>query len=214
MMLELIRGSTVPCKNHPNAPAIENCARCDTPMCGMCANFTEAGVFCDSCESAIEAERAVETRTKELDPQIDPILAESPVPEDPDLAIDRRSGKRSGKRGETVFLFGAGGLTLAIYVVMFLYSHPGFLDFNSEERAAQLALDSFEDCLAIFQEIGEALEVDETPDLELLCDDSLSPNIVTRDGDEIRIAHPNPSTYGYSELFVTNIDHEPIATEI
>jgi hypothetical protein len=196
------------CINHPNAKAIENCARCETPLCGTCANFTEAGVFCDACEGMQESEELVAARARQLNPQVDEMLAESTDSEDPNLTP---SGK-SRNKGESVFLYGAGVLTLVLYAGMFLYSHPAFLD-SSEEQARKLAAQALEDCVYLFQEIGEILEEGDMPDPSLRCDESNVPNIITRDGDTVRIAHPNPVVHGYSEIFVTSVSHEPTLVE-
>ncbi len=198
----------VSCKNHPNVEAIDNCARCDAPLCGMCANFTDTGIFCETCERIHETEQLVAARTRELDPQFDQILGEAITPENPELET---SGK-SRHKGERVFLLGGGFVTLALYVGMFIYSHPNFLE-GSEEQARRIAAQAFEDCVYTFQAIGEILEEGDMPDPSLRCDESTVPNVITRDGDTIRIAHPNPTIHGYSQIFATNISHEPTLIE-
>ena len=77
---------------------------------------------------------------------------------------------------------------------------------------------SFRGCFAIFsgpgfEEIGMLLEVNQMPDPALRCDQSYVPNIIFRDGATIRISHPNPSQYGFSQIYVSNASHEPVFVE-
>jgi hypothetical protein len=51
------------------------------------------------------------------------------------------------------------------------------------------------------------------PDPSLRCDGSNVPNIITRYGDTVRIAHPKPTFHGYSEIFVSNVSREPTLVE-
>ena len=98
---------------------------------------------------------------------------------------------------------------IAIYVALYAYSHPTFLNRDPEAEARRFAAAALEDCLYIFQEIGEILEENQMPDPSLRCDDSELANIITRDGDTIRISHPNPQIHGFNEIFVTNSNHDP-----
>ena len=55
------------CQNHPNAAAIEQCGRCEMPLCGMCANFTDDEVLCEPCLEVRENEKLVAAQTQKLD---------------------------------------------------------------------------------------------------------------------------------------------------
>ncbi len=103
--------------------------------------------------------------------------------------------------------------SIVVFAGLYVYSHPNFLEGDSEDRARRLAAITLVDCLWIFQEIGEILEENRMPDPALRCDESDTPNIITRAGDTIRISHPNPEFHGYSEIFVTNHSHDPTLIE-
>ena len=64
------------CKNHPNVEAIANCALCDTPMCGMCANFMATETLCEACVDIREAERFVSAQSQQLNQALKPVVVE------------------------------------------------------------------------------------------------------------------------------------------
>ena len=63
------------------------------------------------------------------------------------------------------------------------------------------------------KEIGEILQTGEMPDPLLGCEQADEPNLISREGDIIRISHPDPGIYGYREIFVNSSDPEPSLIE-
>ena len=176
-------------------------------MCDLCANHTEAGILCESCVKIRENEHFVAAQAERSNLQTGQLLAEAANTLKPELS---KTGK---PRRNPVKLFIIAIGSIAVYAGLYAYSHPSFLEGDSEARTSRVAAAALVDCLWIFQEIGEILEENRMPDPALRCDESETPNIITRDGDTIRISHPNPEFHGYSEIFVTNHSHDPTLIE-
>lgn len=190
------------CYNHPNAPAVEKCARCEVDMCGMCANFLDTGTFCEKCVSAVETEEFVSAQSKKLNKtEID--LALSKYAEDKEA---ERAGVTKRKDGFVLWL-GFGGGSAMIFVSLLLYAFPMLLQFDAEAAAAFEASQALEECRLVFEQIGYALEDGEEPNPSLQCADSNVPNIVERRGDTVRVSHPNPSKYGLNAIYVSSETH-------
>lgn len=195
------------CKNHPNVKAIANCELCEIPMCGLCAQFIEAGVFCERCVEIREAERFVANQTQQFEQQTSqPVVMQTEIENS-----ESRPPKKSVIKWAQWLIIAVCFVTS--YVGLLVYSNPGLFTMNSEARARQLAIDSLENCRMIFQEIGMLLEDMQMPDPALRCDESDTPNIISRTGDSIRVSHPNPEFHGFSAIFVTNSSHEPTFVE-
>lgn len=78
------------CKNHPNVSAIEECANCAIPMCGMCSNFTETDVLCEKCVEIRETEKYVAAQSQQLDQPEKPLI----VVREEDAALKVRVSQR------------------------------------------------------------------------------------------------------------------------
>ncbi|MSR11401.1 MAG: hypothetical protein EXR84_06315 [Gammaproteobacteria bacterium] len=72
---------------------------------------------------------------------------------------------------------------------------------------------TFVQCLLIFRQLGEQMATGQEPDMALQCAAPAGSNLLQRDGDTLRISHANPQLYGYSEIFVTNLDPDPIGLQ-
>ena len=184
-----------------------NCEQCDTPVCDLCANDTEVGILCEACVKIRENEHLVAAQAERSNPQTGQAPTKAPNTLEPELS------KTGQPRRNPVKLFFIAIGSIAVYAGLYAYSHPNFLAGDSEARASRLAAAALVDCLWIFQEIGELLEENQMPDPALRCDESDTANIITRNGDTIRISHPNPEFHGYSEIFVTNHNHDPTLVE-
>lgn len=176
-------------------------------MCDLCANHTEAGILCESCVKIRENEHFVAAQAQRANPPTGQLLAEAANTLKPE-----RSKTGQSRINPVKLLIIAIG-SIVVYAGLYVYSHPSFLEGDSEARANRLGATALVDCLWIFQEIGELLEENRMPDPSLRCDESDTANIITRDGDTIRISHPNPEFHGYSEIFVTNHSHDPTLIE-
>ena len=191
------------CYNHPNAATVANCKSCGLEMCGICTQFLDSGEYCEKCAQAIQAEDFVVSQSHQIKKQ-ESGAASSKLPqeqfEEPNKGKDKYRG---------IILLAVGGSLVIVFFSLLLYAFPHIFEFDAEAAAAREAAYAFESCWYTFQEIGMILEEGQMPDPSLRCEESNTPNIVTRDGDTIRISHPDPGFHGFSEIFVTNNSHEP-----
>lgn len=194
----------VSCQNHPNAPSIDTCNRCGIEMCGMCANFLEKGVYCEKCTKHLDSENFVKTQSDQFRQR------EAPTPEihqaDP-AAIDPQ---RPANRDRGIIWLGVGSAAVMLFFSLALYAFPTLFEFDAEASAARIAEQSLEDCRLVFEEIGYLLEQGELPDASMRCVESNMPNIVTRQGDSVRISHPNPGAHLLSAIYVSSSTHEVV----
>jgi hypothetical protein len=174
-------------------------------MCGMCANFLDAGAYCDKCVSAVETENFVTAQSNKLNKsEIDLVLSRHAEEKAAALAGD---GKR--KDGAILWL-GFGGGSAMIFISLVIYAFPMLFQFDAEAAAAFEASQALEQCRLVFEEIGYLLEDGEEIDSSLQCADSNVPNIVERRGDTVRVSHPNPRAYGLSAIYVSSETHEVV----
>lgn len=193
------------CYNHPNAPAVEKCARCEVDMCGMCANFLDSGAFCEKCVSAVETENFVAAQSNKLNKaEIDLVLNKHSADKD-----SERAGVE--KRKDSVILWlGFGGGSAMVFISLLIYAFPMLFQFDAEAAAAFEASQALEECRLVFEQIGYLLEDGEALNPSLQCADSNVPNIVDRLGDTVRVSHPNPGQYGLSAIYVSTDSHEVV----
>ncbi len=193
------------CYNHPNAPAIEKCARCEVDMCGMCANFLDSGVYCEKCVSAVETEDFVTAQSNKLNrKEIDLVLSKHAGEKE----AERAGGEKNKDNG--ILWLGFGGSSAMIFVSLAIYAFPTFFQFDAEAAAAFEASQALEECRLVFEEIGYLLEDGDALDPSLRCADTDAPNIVERRGQSVRVSHPNPGAYGLSAIYVSSETHEVV----
>lgn len=200
------------CQNHPNAPAIDQCGKCGMALCGMCANFTDDGVFCESCGESHSTEKAVAAETQKLERQqgqsqvqaelVSPVSAQHPA-----------APRRKQYNPNTLPLIVITICVLIIAVRFVFFSTPDFVPVDDETRARQLAIADFEECMQVFEEIGRVLARDGTPGENLRCDGSGQSNIVTRTGNDVIVEHPQPDFYGYKRIYVSRNNPVPTLVE-
>lgn len=189
------------CYNHPNAPTAAHCNRCGLEMCGQCTQFLDQGEYCEKCSEIVRNEEFVKTQDKELNrPDPEPVAKEQ---EEVAFVPPTRSRDK-----DKVFIWaGVAGASGMIFVAMLLYSFP--LLFESAEAASlRESTQSLEDCRLVFEEISYFLRDGDTPPSTLLCADSSLPNLTSRQGNVVRVSHPNPQAYGLAEIYTTNESHE------
>jgi hypothetical protein len=193
------------CYNHPNAPAVDKCARCEVDMCGTCANFLDSGAFCEKCVSALETEDFVTAQSNKLNKaEIDLVLSKHAEDKESELA----SGEKR-KDGPVLWL-GVGGRSAMIFVSLLIYAFPMLFQFDAEAAAAFEVSQALEECRLVFEQIGYQLEDGEAPNPALQCADSNVPSIVERQGDRVRASHSNPRKYGLSAIYVSTETHEVV----
>lgn len=191
------------CYNHPNAPAIETCSRCEKQLCGMCATFFDVGVYCEKCAKAVESERFV-TAKSDLFKKGD--SRPSTMVEIPDTP----KAKLRDNRDRGIIWLGVGGSASMIFFSLILYAYPSVFEFDAELAASRAKVQALEDCRLVFEEIGYMLSRGQLPDATVRCPESNVPNIVARSGDLVRVSHPNPAVHGLHAIYVTNKSHEVV----
>ncbi|MDA1372568.1 MAG: hypothetical protein O2971_17650 [Proteobacteria bacterium] len=196
------------CYNHPHAPTAAHCKRCDVEMCGMCTQFLKDGEYCEKCAVAIQSEAFVTSQSRKLNkPEFDRTRVTTSQPREEFHPPTR------GKDKDKIFIWlGVGGSSAMIFFSMLLYSFPLLFE-NSQAAATRQAAQALEDCRLVFEEIGYLLERGELPDNSLRCAGTNTPNIVSQNGEIIRVSHPNPAVFGLGEIYVTNDTHEVIFVE-
>lgn len=191
------------CQDHPNVAAIEDCALCKKPMCGMCANFMESEVLCEKCVKIRETEKYVTKQSQQHKRQ------------EPTLKIEKAD--QTGKFAKSANKSKAKHIQLGIIFLCFgvmafqLYRSQtdSFVPIDPEIRARELAITSFTQCLIVFRQIGLVLERGEMPGESMRCDESGAANIVEQVNGDVRVSHPHPDFYGYSQIYVSRNNPEP-----
>ncbi len=198
------------CNNHPNADAIASCDKCDIALCGLCGNYIDDSVFCERCTEIYETKQFISAQSEKLKHSRSTLIVDNSSAGE---LSDSKSKKSNYKSLQLIVIVASVSV---IAVRLYFFSNPISIQRDPELLAREQALTSVVQCLLIFREIGLRLERegDQTAVAELRCADSDVPNIITIDGDNIRISHPNPAIYGYSEIFVTNHDAEPKLTAL
>jgi|TARA_Y100000031_G_C8204053_1_gene377714 hypothetical protein len=170
----------------------------------MCTQFLDSGEYCEKCAGAMQTEAFVAIQSKKMNKPKD----------DVGRVVSQKnevSSAAGGKDKDRFIIWFAGSASVGmIFISLLLYAYPRLFEFDSEAAAAREAAHALENCLYLFQEIGMILEENELPDESLRCSESLTQNVVSRNGDEVRVSHPNPQFHGYSQIYVTNYEHEPI----
>ncbi len=173
-------------------------------MCGMCANFTDLGIFCDKCDAIKENERYVQGEQAKLAKPAGPAIA---MQNDDDDAEQSNKSKKSNSNTIPVIVIVC---CLAIIgVQQFLAYQARYKPIPREELVQNLGISSLERCILVFREIGTQLRSAQLPNEAMRCDDSGTPNIIERSEGNIKISHPHPDFYGYSQIYVSRSNSEP-----
>ncbi|MFT4863261.1 MAG: hypothetical protein ACI95C_002492 [Pseudohongiellaceae bacterium] len=173
-------------------------------MCGMCANFTDLGVFCDKCDSIKENERYVQGKQAKL---VKPAAPAIPMQKDDDGV--KQSNKPKKSNPSTVPMIVIGCCLAIIAVQQFFAYQARYKPIAHEELVQNLGISSLERCILVFREIGTQLRSAQLPNEAMRCDDSGTPNIIERSEGNIKISHPHPDFYGYSQIYVSRSNSEP-----
>lgn len=197
------------CQNHPSAPAVDSCIRCDMPLCGMCASFTPDGVFCESCLEIHETQKAVAAKSQRLErPEPSAVITEY----DEDLL---EKAKRRDDNGVKLQLGVIGICAVIVLVRLVFFGGPldSAADPNQQlsvEAQAQIQrITRMAECLAMLQEIGQTLAAGERPQAGVSCPNALQPLVIRETADDIIVRVPQPELYGYADILVSRQDPNP-----
>lgn len=190
------------------AASIANCSNCDHALCGMCATFTENEVLCETCVDIRDTQKFVTTKSTQLEQPERPVIVE------PLLTEAAGQGPRKNKSNQQTFQWGitifASGI---IAFQLFVASRNDYVPMDTAEIIQQNAVAPLESCISIFREIGSLLRRNQIPDESLSCDRSGTPNIISREADDIIVSYPHPDFYGYSQIYVSRSNPEPTLVE-
>ena len=195
------------CYNHPNALAVASCIRCSVEMCGVCTQFLDSGEYCDKCAEAIQAESFVTSQSQKFNKR-DHGSANHEFSKQP-----FEPPTREKERDKSIIILGIGGSVAMLFFSLLLYAFPRVFDFDADAAAAIATAQALEDCRLVFEEIGYLLDRGELPDSSHRCAESNAPNILSQEGDLLRISHPNPEIHGLSDIYVTSESHEVVFVE-
>lgn len=190
------------CSNHPIAAAIDVCIVCSTPLCGMCASFSDSGVYCENCFEHHENEQSVMARTA----QFEEITATST---EVDIESDQPDSNESSINWNYVRAVFISFSVLVIAYQLYVYNQPIRIPTSPQLIVRERAVINLVQCLTVFADIGIRLSQGETPDGSMICSDSLLANRITEDDGVIKVSHPNPKVYDLKEIFVTSSDPKP-----
>ena len=196
------------CYNHPYAPTAATCNRCGVKMCGVCTQFLESGEYCEKCAEEVQAESFVTTQSQKFNKRKHGSTTYD-IPEQP--LETATSGK---DRDKGIIILAIGGSVAMLFFSLLLYAFPRVFDFDADAAAAIATAQALEDCRLVFEEIGYLLDRGELPTPSYNCAESDVPNIMSQEGDLVRISHPNPEFHGLSEIYVTSDSHKVIFVEL
>lgn len=191
------------CNNHLGVDAIAECEDCASPMCGVCANFTDNGVLCEHCLEIRATSKFVDEQTRKSAPVTQKLIQE----DDEEIAAAPRNGN-SGV-WDKLKLVGLIGCFAFIGYRLYLAFSGSTILTEAEIAAEEQSRASLELCLLNFWEIAELLQNDQTPGEALACVEAGAPNIISRVGDDIIVRHPRPELHGYSEVVVSKSNPVP-----
>lgn len=191
------------CQDHPNVTAIENCALCKKPMCGMCANYMDDEVLCEKCVEIRETEKYVASQAQQHEQPEQSIQIEKADAEGNFAKPKKKSNAVTIQWGIIVVCFSVMAFQL------FRSQSDTFVPIDEETRARELAIDSFAQCVLLFREIGVELAAGRPPDPSMVCDSSGAANIIEEIDGDVRVSHPHPDFYGYSQIYVSRDNPEP-----
>lgn len=197
------------CKYHPVVDAFTECARCQIPLCGICAEYTPNGIMCAQCATSAAAEAAVTTRVSKAD-QLEQMLADGRRLQDDQFAQARAARRDKDKRFAVIQAVIAGVAFIAMGARLWFAMGPPSILSPAEVQALDLAESRKSACVQVFWEIASVLQDGREPDPSLACPEAGASNIVTRQGGDIIVSHPNPALLGYSSISVSRSNPVPV----
>lgn len=193
------------CYNHPSAPTAATCKSCGVEMCGTCTKFLDSGEYCEKCAVVAEADAYMKSRSREQEYR-DASAAHASIGE---TSAEAEALKKTHDKDRIYIWGGVGGAVGMLFIALGLYAFPNLFT-PSEELAQQEAILDREACRLVFEEIGYMLSRGQTPDQSMRCEGTSVPNIISREGNVVRVSHPNPAQFGLQQMYVTSNSHEVV----
>jgi hypothetical protein len=178
------------------------------PLCGICAKFTDSGVYCESCEKYAELSKNAQQKTKPAgNSSLDAMAAED-IPNAQKRNELARRGENPGK-SEKIHM-----AVVILSCVFIAFQITGSLGSGVVLNAQEIIVQEqqrveLESCAAKFWEIAQVLQQNRVPNNSLNCTGTTLPHIVTRTSDDIIVRHPEPQRLGYSEIVVSKKNPVP-----
>lgn len=201
---------TQKCKNHAAVDAFANCARCNDPLCGICAEYTARGVMCARCAEAVAAEKYVEDQVSRAD------RLQQQIAENERLRAEQaeeRNAKTKAKDKKWAVMHGsiaAVGVAFIAARLFFTMGPPSMMSVAEVQAEIQLE-DKRNNCVMVFWEIASILQNNRIPDESLHCADPAgTPNIVVQQGNDVIVRHPQPELLGYNQIYVSRSNPIPV----
>lgn len=191
------------CQNHPNAPTAATCKSCGVELCGMCTKFLDSGEYCEKCAVVAEADAYMKSRSREMEYR----EAEAAHASIGETTAEKESIAKAKDQDKLYIWGGVGTAMTMLCVALGLYAFPNLLT-DGETLARQDMLMDREQCRLVFEEIGYLLARGEMPDPSMRCEGTNTPNIINRNGNTVRVSHPNPAQLGLLELSVNSQSHD------
>lgn len=201
-----LESASLKCKYHPGVDAIADCSNCNTPICGICSNFTDSAVLCDRCVDVALIAEFVDSQSKPAN-QTNPLLV---TKDTPDAKPKKQTLEESLEKREKLHM------TIVIVSFLFiafrLYTTIGAASALTQQQiqGEEIVINRLNLCVMVFWEIAAQLQNNREPDASLACAETDDPNIISRIGDDIIITHPHPELLGYSEIFIRKSNPVPI----
>lgn len=192
------------CINHPTAPTAATCKSCGVDLCGLCTRFLDSGEYCEKCATVAEARQYMDSRSSMESRREQEVMRATSA------QAEAQKGKEKERDKDRMYIWGGVGLaTLMLFSSMGLYAFPNLFE-NDAVLAEQRYIMRLEECRQVFQAIGIILSEGQMPGDNLRCPGTSIPNVVTRQGNTVRVSHPNPGAYGLQALYVTSDSHRVV----
>ena len=197
------------CKNHTAVDAFANCARCDDPLCGICAEYTARGVMCGRCAEAAAAEKYVEDQVSRAD------RLQQRIAENERLRAEQaeeRNAKAKAKDKKWAIMHGSVATLGAVFIgvrLFFTLGPPAVMSV-AEIQEQELLEAKLSSCVQVFWEIAAVLQNNRVPGEDMRCADPGTPNIVVQQGNDVIVRHPKPEVLGYNQIYVSRSNPIPI----
>lgn len=199
------------CKNHPVVNAIGNCATCEVPLCGVCADFSSSDLRCNKCADANAAAVFVAKLSKK-DDQMAKMLsaADAAISSAQRPASSYEQKKDKEEKRQNLFLMVTSGCFILIAGQFYFFMGASSPLTVAEIQAEEMARAQLINCEQVFWEIAAQLQSNQEPDASLRCTDSELPNVIIKTANDIVVKHPKPGLLGYSEIYVSKSNPIPV----
>jgi len=156
----------------------------DKPMCSRCVAFSAVSEFAEQENDQLREKEDLESNKEQRSAKLQKVQ----------LAI-------------------IGIALLLIGFQFYSVFRPGRGLTDANITAIEAAEDRENECVLVLWEIGERLQNNQLPTDSMRCQGMTTPFIVSRPSGDIKVSHPNPSSFGYRTMSVSKLDAEPLLVE-